>query len=118
MTAKEHLENFMSDPVIEELEDDYEDAITTGGDRWRNIFDALVLEISKDRKLFVTPDNMVAEYGKMRDYIEKNVDRNLFITVLFDALMVEKIKTYSLQFDAPAILSDEIHDEYLKLIEK
>ena len=28
--------------------------------------------------------------------------------------MVEKIKTYSLNYDAPAILSDELHDEYLR----
>lgn len=34
--------------------------------------------------------------------------------VLFDALMVEKIKTYSLHFDAPAILADELHEMYLK----
>ena len=38
----------------------------------------------------------------------------MFITALFDALMVEKIKTYSLSFDAPAILADEIHEEYLR----
>ena len=28
--------------------------------------------------------------------------------------MVEKIKTYSFSFDAPAILADELHDMYLK----
>ena len=37
-----------------------------------------------------------------------------FITVLFDALMVEKIKTFSLNYDAPAILLDELHEEYLR----
>jgi hypothetical protein len=28
--------------------------------------------------------------------------------------MVEKIKNYSLNFDAPAILADDLHKEYLK----
>ena len=46
--------------------------------------------------------------------LDNDHNRNLLITVLFDALMVEKIKTYSLSFDAPAILADEIHEEYLR----
>jgi len=33
---------------------------------------------------------------------------------LFDALTFEKIKTYSLNYDVPAILSDELHDENLR----
>ena len=54
----------------------------------------------------------------MRDAVEEAIDEHTkksFITALFDALMVKKIKLYSLNFDAPAILSDELHDEYLRM---
>ena len=37
-----------------------------------------------------------------------------FVMVLFDAQMVKKIKNYSLHFDAPAILADELYEMYLK----
>ena len=40
--------------------------------------------------------------------------KKCFITTIFDALMFEKIKTYSLNHDAPDILSDELHEEYLR----
>ena len=67
--------------------------------------------------MFVTPEEQLKEYGQMRDVVEEAIDahtKKCFITALFDALMVEKIKTYSLNYDAPAILSDELHDEYLR----
>ena len=53
----------------------------------------------------------------MRELAETAPDeytKKCFITALFDALMYEKIKTYSLHFDAPVILADALHDEYLK----
>lgn len=67
--------------------------------------------------MFVTPEEQLKEYGQMRDVVEEATDEHIkkcFITVLFDAQMVEKIKTYSLNYDAPAILSDELHEEYLR----
>ncbi|MBO6119919.1 MAG: hypothetical protein J6P02_05585 [Lachnospiraceae bacterium] len=66
--------------------------------------------------MFVTLEEQLKEYGQMRDAVEEATDEHAkcFIIVLFDALMVEKIKTYSLNYDAPAILSDELHEEYLR----
>lgn len=55
--------------------------------------------------------------GQIRDLIEDEPTedgKKCLITVLFDALMVEKIKSYSLNFDALAILSADLHDEYLR----
>ena len=67
--------------------------------------------------MFVTPEEQLKEYGQMRDAVEEASDehtKKCFVTALFDALMVKKIKLYSLNFYAPAILSDELHDEYLR----
>ena len=117
MTIKEHLENFMSQPDVVRCVDLYENILLGKSNEWIEIYYALVREISQDRKLFVTADEQLKEYGGIRDTIEEldnEHDRNLLITALFDALMVEKIKTYSLSYDAPAILSDEIHEEYLR----
>lgn len=117
MTIKEHLENFISQPDVDKYVRLYEDILEGNSSEWLEIYYALVREISQDRKLFVTADEQLKEYGGIRDTIEEldnEHDRNLLITALFDALMVEKIKTYSLSYDAPAILSDEIHEEYLR----
>lgn len=43
--------------------------------------------------------------------------RKCMATALLDGLIVEKIKTYAMRFDAPIILADAMHDEYLKYIE-
>lgn len=117
MTIKEHLENFISQPDVDKYVRLYEDILEGNSSEWLEIYYALVREISQDRKLFATADEQLKEYGGIRDTIEEldnEHDRNLLITALFDALMVEKIKTYSLSYDAPAILSDEIHEEYLR----
>ena len=50
-------------------------------------------EVTKDRALFVTPEEQLKEYGRIRDLAEETTDeqeKKTFITVLFDALMVEK----------------------------
>lgn len=39
--------------------------------------------------------------------------KKCLITVLFDVLMIEKIKSFSLSFDAPIILANDLHKEYL-----
>ena len=117
MTIKEHLENFISQPDVARCVDLYENILLGKSNDWIEIYYALVREISQDRKLFVTANEQLKEYGGIRDTIEEldnDHDRNLLITALFDALMVEKIKTYSLSYDAPAILADEIHEEYLR----
>lgn len=117
ITIKAQLDNFMSHPEVERYADLYEDILGGTSDEWLQTYYALIREISQDRKLFVTADEQVKEYGGIRETIEmldNEHDRNLLIMVLFDALMVEKIKTYSLDYDAPAILADEIHEEYLK----
>lgn len=119
MNIDEHLERFMFQPQIYGYVDLYEKIINGESDNWQPLFYALINEITKDRKIFVTPDEQIKEYGLIRDAAEKANDiyeRNLFVSAIFDALMVESIKTYALSFDAPAILSDEIHDEYLKMI--
>ena len=67
--------------------------------------------------MFVTPEEQLKEYSRIRDLAEETTgeqEKKTFITVLFDALMVEKIKTYSLNYDAPVILSNELHDEYVR----
>ena len=117
MTIKEHLENFMSQPDVDKYVRLYEDILEGNSSEWLEIYYALVREISQDRKLFVTADEQLKEYGQIRDAIENETsdyERSLLITALFDALIIEKIKTYSLNFDAPAILADDIHEEYLK----
>ena len=117
MTVKEHLENFMSQPDVEKYVELYENIIEGKSDKWLEIYYAVAREVGQDRKLFVTADEQLKEYGQIRDDIENETsdyERNLLITALFDALIIEKIKTYSLNFDAPAILADDIHEEYLK----
>ena len=117
MTIEQHFENFMSQPEIEQFIDLYENILQGQSNEWIKFYYALVREVTKDRGLFVNNEEQLKEYGKLRDSIETEPDdfgRNCLITALFDALMVEKIKTYSLSFDAPAILADELHDMYLK----
>ena len=117
MTIHEHYENFMSQPEIEEYADLYCSILENKSDDWLRLYYGLLNEIAKDRKLFVTPAEQAKEYGQIRDLIEEELTeegKKCLITVLFDALMVEKIKSYSLNFDAPAILSADLHDEYLR----
>ena len=119
MTIQEHYENFMSQPDVEQYVDLYCSILENRSDDWQQFYYGLLNEVTKDRALFVTPEEQLKEYGRIRDLAEETTDeqeKKTFITVLFDALMVEKIKTYSLNYDAPAILSDELHDEYLKMI--
>ncbi len=117
MTIYEHYENFMSQLEIEEYTDLYCSILEDKSDEWLRLYYGLLNEIAKDRKLFVTPVGQAKEYGQIRDLIvDESTDygKKCLITILFDALMVEKIKSYSLNFDAPTILSADLHDEYLR----
>ena len=117
MTIEEHYENFMSQPDVEEYAELYCSILENRTDNWQEFYYGLINEISKDRALFVTSEEQLKEYGMLRGAIENatiDFEKKCFITALFDALMVEKIKTYSLDFDAPAILADALYDEYLK----
>ena len=117
MTIQDHYENFMSQPDVEQYVDLYCSILENRSDDWQQFYYGLLKEVTKDRALFVTPEEQLKEYGRIRDLAEETTDeqeKKTFITVLFDALMVEKIKTYSLNYDAPAILSDELHEEYLR----
>ena len=117
MRIEEHYENFMSQPDVEQYVDLYCSILENRSDDWQQFYYGLLNEVTKDRALFVTPEEQLKEYGRIRDLSEETTDeqeKKTFITVLFDGLMVEKIKTYSLNYDAPAILSDELHEEYLR----
>lgn len=117
MRIEEHFENFMTQPDVEKYIDLYEAIVENRSDDWLQIYYALINEIGQDRGLFTNDDRLLKEYGQMRELAETVPDehtKKCFITALFDALMVEKIKTYSLHFDAPAILADELHEMYLK----
>ena len=117
MRIEEHYENFMSQPEVENYVDLYCSILENRSDNWQAFYYGLLNEVTKDRALFVTPEEQLKEYGRIRDLAEETTaeqEKKTFITVLFDALMVEKIKTYSLNFDAPAILSEELHEEYLR----
>ncbi len=117
MTIQDHYENFMSQPEVENYVELYCSILENRSDDWQQFYYGLLNAVTKDRALFVTPEEQLKEYGRIRDLAEETTDeqeKKTFITVLFDALMVEKIKTYSLNYDAPAILSDELHDEYLR----
>ena len=117
MRIDEHYKNFMSQPDVEQYVELYCSILENRSDDWQAFYYGLLNEVTKDRALFVTPEEQLKEYGQMRDAVEEATDehtKKCFITALFDALMVEKIKTYSLNYDAPAILSDELHDEYLR----
>ena len=117
MKVSEHLDRFMEQPQIYEYVDIYEKVLNGENDNWQSLFYSLINEITKDRKIFFTPDEQIREYGMIRDAIEESDDiheRNCLISVIFDALIIESIRTYSLSYDAPAILADEIHNEYLK----
>ena len=117
MRIEKHYENFMSQPDVEQYVDLYCSILENRSDNWQPLYYGLLNEVTKDRALFVTPEEQLKEYGRIRDLAEETADeqeKKTFITVLFDALMVEKIKTYSLNYDAPAILSNELHDEYLR----
>ena len=107
----------MSQPDLEYYVELYCSILEDKSDDWLRFYYGLLNEIAKDRKLFVIPAEQVKEYGQIRDLIEKEPTeegKKCLITVLFDALMVEMIKSYSLNFDAPAILSADLHDEYLR----
>lgn len=117
MTIHEHYENFMSQPNIESYVELYCSILENRTDDWQKFYYALLNEIGQDRGLFVTPEEQLKEYGQIRNLIEKeptDYGKKCLITVLFDVLMVEKIKSYSLNFDAPAILADDLYKEYLK----
>ena len=117
MRVEEHYENFMSQPDVEQYVDLYCSILENRSDDWQQFYYGLLNDVTKDRALFVTPEEQLKEYGRIRDLADETTDeqeKKTFITVLFDALMVEKIKTYSLNYDAPAILSDELHEEYLR----
>ena len=117
MNIQDHYENFMTQPDVEKYVELYCSILENRADDWQPFYYGLLNEVTKDRALFVTPDEQLKEYGRIRDLAEETTDeqeKKIFITVLFDALMVEKIKTYSLNHEAPAILSDELHDEYLR----
>ena len=117
MSTKEHYENFINQVDVVQYVELYFSILENKSNDWLEIYYGLMREITKDRALFVTPEEQLKEYGQMRDAVEEATDehtKKCFITALFDALMVEKIKTYSLNYDAPAILSDELHEMYLK----
>ena len=117
MRIEEHYENFMSQPDVEHYVELYCSILENRSDDWQAFYYGLLNEVTKDRALFVIPDERLKEYGQMRDVVVEATDeytKKCFITALFDALMVEKIKTYSLNYNAPAILSDELHGEYLR----
>ena len=117
MRIEEHYENFMSQPEVENYVELYCSILENRSDNWQPLYYGLLNEVTKDRALFVTPEEQLKEYGRIRDLAEETTDKQekkTFITVLFDALMVEKIRTYSMNYDAPAILYDELHDEYLR----
>lgn len=117
MRIEEHYENFMCQPNVEKYADLYCSILENKADNWQDIYYELIREVGQDRALFVNDDRLLKEYGQMRDAVEEATDehtKKCFITALFDALMVEKIKTYSLSYDVPAILSDELHEEYLR----
>ena len=117
MRIEEHYENFISRPDVERDIELYCSILEHRSDNWQAFYYGLLNEVTKDRGLFVTPDEQLKEYGQIRDAIEEAPDeytKKCFITVLFDALIVEKIKSYSLHYDAPAILNEELHELYLK----
>ena len=117
MRIEEHYENFMSQPEVENYVELYCSILENRSDNWQAFYYGLLNEVTKDRALFVTPEEQLKEYGRIRDLADETTDeqeKKTFITVLFDALMVEKIKTYSLHFDTPAILADDLHEMYLK----
>lgn len=117
MRIQEHYENFMSQPEIEAYVEIYCLILENKSNNWQKFYYGLINEVSKDREPFVAQDEQLKEYGQLRDLIDNEIDdysKKCLITVLFDALMVEKIKTYSLGFDVPAILEDKLHTEYLK----
>lgn len=118
MTIHEHYENFMSQPEIEAYVEIYCLILENKADNWQKIYYGLMNEVSMDRGPFVAQDEQLKEYGQIRDLIDNEIDdygKKCLITALFDALMVEKIKTYSLGFDDSTILAKDLHTEYLKL---
>lgn len=117
MTIHEHYENFMSQPNIEGYVELYCSILENRTIDWQKLYYALLNEIGQDRGPFVTPEEQLKEYGQIRDLIEKETTaygKKCLITVLFDALMVEKIKSYSLNFDVPLILKEELQKVYLE----
>ena len=111
MTIQEHYENFMSQLEVENYVDLYCSILENRSDDWQQFYYGLLNEVTKDRALFVTPEEQLKEYGRIRDLAEETTDeqeKKTFITVLFDALMVDKIKTYSLNYDAIDTLLNEL----------
>lgn len=118
MRIQEHYENFMSRPEIKECVEAYCSILENKSDNWKNLYYGLMNEVSKGRGSFVVQDEQLKAYGQIRDLIDNENDdysKKCLITALFDALMAEKIKTYSLGFDDSTILAKDLHTEYLKL---
>ena len=117
MRIQEHYDNFMRQPEIEEYVEIYCLVLENKADNWQKLYYGLMNEVSKDRGPFVVQDEQLKAYGQIRDLIDNENDdysKKCLITALFDALMAEKIKTYSLKFDAPLIFKEKLHKIYLK----
>lgn len=56
MTIHEHYENLMSQPDIEEYTDLYCSILENRSDDWQAFYYGLLNEVTKDRALFVTPE--------------------------------------------------------------
>lgn len=56
MTIKEHLENFMSQPDVDKYVELYSYILEYKSDGWQPIYYVLLNEVTKDRALFVTPE--------------------------------------------------------------
>ena len=56
MTIKEHLENFMSQPDVDKYVELYSSILENKSDGWQPIYYGLLNEVTKDRALFVTPE--------------------------------------------------------------
>lgn len=117
MRVEKHYSIFMRQPDVKKYVELYCCILENQTNDLESIYYELLKEVAKDRRLFVTSNNQLEEYGKIRNIIKSSVDEHIkkcFITVLFDALMIEKIKTYSLDFEDPVIIKDTLHKYYLK----
>lgn len=113
---EEHYDCFMSQPDVERHVELYCCILENKSNDWRQLYYGLMNEISKDRRMFVTPNEQLKEYGEIRDLIENETDnysKKCLITALFDALMLEKIKTYSLKYTDSLMLNQKLHKYYL-----
>ena len=62
MTIHDHYENFMSQPDVEQYVELYCSILENRSDDWQPFYYGLLNEVTKDRALFVTP-----EENKMED---------------------------------------------------